>query len=49
MKKLIGAAIANWFRKPENREKAKQTAKQAYSKYQQRKGNSPTDNGRKPR
>ncbi|WP_188112423.1 hypothetical protein [Salinicola aestuarinus] len=30
MKKILGAAIANWFRKPENREKAKQTAKRAY-------------------
>ncbi|WP_268249116.1 hypothetical protein [Salinicola rhizosphaerae] len=38
MKKAIGAAVANWLRKPENREKAKQTAKKAYAKYQQRKG-----------
>ncbi|WP_268746152.1 hypothetical protein [Halomonas salina] len=37
MKKAIGAAIANWFRKTENREKAKRAAKQAYSQYQQRK------------
>ncbi len=36
MKKLIGATIANWFRKPENREKAKRAAKQAYAKYQNR-------------
>ena len=26
MKKKIGMAIANWLRKPENREKVKQTA-----------------------
>lgn len=44
MKKVIGAAIANWLRKPENREKAKRTAKQAYDKYQQRKRNSSPNN-----
>lgn len=37
MKKAIGAAIANWFRKPENRAKARQAAKQAYSQYRKRK------------
>ena len=37
MKKAIGAAIANWFRKPENREKARQAAKQAYGQYRKRK------------
>ncbi|MCK0714494.1 hypothetical protein ACFO0U_11410 [Chromohalobacter sarecensis] len=40
MKRMIGAAIANWFRKPENREKAKQTAKQMAEKYQNRKKSS---------
>lgn len=49
MKKILGAAIANWFRKPENREKAKRTAKQAYDKYQQRKRGSSPDSSRKPR
>ncbi|WP_280563999.1 MULTISPECIES: hypothetical protein [unclassified Chromohalobacter] len=34
MKRMIGAAIANWLRKPENREKAKRTAKQMADKYQ---------------
>ncbi|MAM56549.1 MAG: hypothetical protein CMN25_04360 [Salinicola sp.] len=49
MKKMIGAAIANWLRKPENREKAKRTAKQAYAKYQRRKGNSTPEAGPKSR
>jgi len=49
MKKIIGAAIANWLRKPENREKAKRTAKQAYDKYQQRKSGSNLDSSRKNR
>lgn len=43
MKKMLGVAIANWLRKPENREKAKRTAKQAYDKYQQRKRGSTSD------
>ncbi|WP_167406517.1 hypothetical protein [Salinicola acroporae] len=45
MKKMIGAAIANWLRKPENREKAKRTAKQAYDKYQRRRKNTAADTG----
>lgn len=49
MKKIIGAAIANWFRKPENREKAKRAARQAYSKYQQRKHGSSLDDDIKRR
>lgn len=37
MKKLIGAAVTHWLRKPENREKAKRTAKALYGKCQNRK------------
>lgn len=37
MKKMIGAAIANWLRKPANREKAKQSARRAYDSFQERK------------
>ncbi|MGO1343702.1 MULTISPECIES: hypothetical protein [Chromohalobacter] len=43
MKRMIGAAIANWFRKPENREKAKRTAKQMADKYQNRRKKSSND------
>jgi superfamily I DNA/RNA helicase len=49
MKKMIGAAIASWLRKPENREKAKRTAKQAYDKYQQRKNGPKPGSDRNPR
>ncbi|SHE77329.1 hypothetical protein SAMN02745148_01113 [Modicisalibacter ilicicola DSM 19980] len=38
MKRYIVAAVANWLRKPENREKAKQQARQMWNKYQKRKG-----------
>lgn len=37
MKRALGALIANWFRKPENRRKAKQTAQKAWNSFQQRK------------
>ncbi|HET8789756.1 MAG TPA: hypothetical protein VFM75_00965 [Modicisalibacter sp.] len=47
MKRFIGAAVANWLRKPENREKAKRTAKQFWSKYQNRKGTPGSNNHRK--
>ncbi|MGC3874361.1 hypothetical protein ACPF7Z_13950 [Halomonas sp. GXIMD04776] len=40
MKRYIVAAVANWLRKPENREKAKQQARQVWNKYQNRKGGS---------
>ncbi|ABE59672.1 hypothetical protein Csal_2322 [Chromohalobacter israelensis DSM 3043] len=43
MKRMIGAAIANWFRKPENREKAKRTAKQMAQKYQNQRKKPPND------
>ncbi|WP_204352600.1 hypothetical protein [Salinicola halophilus] len=42
MKKILGAAIANWFRKPENREKAKQTAQKAYDGFQRRRSTTNT-------
>lgn len=47
MKRFIGAAVANWLRKPENREKAKRTARQFWNKYQNRKaapGSKPGNN-----
>ncbi|WP_299258340.1 hypothetical protein [uncultured Kushneria sp.] len=47
MKRAIGALIANWFRKPENRRKAKQTAQQVWNRFQQNKGTA-TKNGRTP-
>jgi len=37
MKKLLFGAIANWLRKPENREKAKRTARDLHGRYQNRK------------
>ena len=43
MKRYIVAAVANWLRKPENREKAKRQARQAWNKYQDRKRNSGND------
>ncbi|MHB0774413.1 hypothetical protein [Halomonas sp. WWR20] len=39
MKRAIGMAVANWLRKPENRQKAKRTAQKFWNK---RKG--PGDN-----
>ncbi|WP_168014709.1 hypothetical protein [Halomonas salinarum] len=36
MKKAIGMAIANWLRKPENREKVKQTANKWLDKHKKR-------------
>lgn len=38
MRRMLGAYIANWLRKPENRAKAKRTADQLWSRFQQRKG-----------
>ena len=44
MKRMLGAAVANWLRKPQNREKAKRTARQLWGKYQNRKGPPPGGN-----
>ncbi|SFU58456.1 hypothetical protein SAMN04487955_104157 [Halomonas korlensis] len=38
MKRAIGLMIANWFRKPANREKAKRTARQLWNKRRGGKG-----------
>ncbi|GAB2796559.1 hypothetical protein GCM10027040_23810 [Halomonas shantousis] len=38
MKRAIGMAVANWLRKPENRQKAKRTAQKLWNKRQGRKG-----------
>ncbi|WP_456269892.1 hypothetical protein M1D97_06350 [Kushneria sp. AK178] len=45
MKRAIGAFIANWLRKPENRRKAKQTAQHVWNRFQQGK-NTSAKNGR---
>ncbi|WP_129591381.1 hypothetical protein [Salinicola tamaricis] len=42
MKNALLAAIANWLRKPENRAKAKRTAKQLQTRYQARKASKRT-------
>ncbi|SPJ33485.1 hypothetical protein [Kushneria phyllosphaerae] len=47
MKRAIGAFIANWLRKPENRRKAKQTAQHVWSRFQQGR-NTTTKSGRTP-
>ncbi len=36
MRRYIFAAVANWLRKPANREKAKHYARQTWNKYQNR-------------
>lgn len=36
MKRFLGMAAAYWLRKPENRRKAKRTAKQIWSRFQGR-------------
>lgn len=47
MGRYIFAAVANWFRKPANREKAKRHARQAWSKYQNRKKGPNNDSSRR--
>jgi hypothetical protein len=34
MKRKLGAAVAAWLRKPQNREKAKRTAQRAWQRFQ---------------
>ncbi len=46
MKRWIGMAVANWFRKPANRAKAKRTARQVWSRFQGRKSGG--TGGRRP-
>ncbi|REC95822.1 hypothetical protein [Kushneria indalinina] len=49
MKRAIGAFIANWLRKPENRRKAKQTAQNVWNRFQQGKGTAAKNGRNSPR
>ncbi|GHC17298.1 hypothetical protein GCM10010082_05510 [Kushneria pakistanensis] len=49
MKRAIGAFIANWLRKPENRRKAKQAAQHVWSRFQQGKGTAAKNSRTPPR
>lgn len=48
MKRAIGAFIANWLRKPENRRKAKQTAQHVWNRFQQGRNASTAKKGHTP-
>ncbi|MEC9482990.1 MAG: hypothetical protein UMU75_06625 [Halomonas sp.] len=49
MKRAIGMAVANWLRKPENREKVKRTARQLWTRYQGQKSARDSDRRNPPR